>query len=66
MLNFYFNAQGFETRMVHRGGDALTATRQWGPNLILLDINMPDMDGYDVCRALRARTCAPAMSRSCS
>ena len=54
MLQFYFNAKGFQTRMVHRGGDALTTTRQWAPNLILLDINMPDMDGYDVCRQLRS------------
>lgn len=54
MLQFYFNGQGYQTRMVHRGGDALTTTRQWAPNLILLDINMPDMDGYDVCRELHA------------
>src|SRR5215212_179348 len=54
MLQFYFNAKGFQTRMVHRGGEALNTTRQWAPNLILLDINMPDMDGYDVCRQLRA------------
>src|SRR5437762_3507834 len=54
MLQFYFNGQGFQTRMVHRGSDALATTRQWSPNLILLDINMPEMDGYDVCRQLRS------------
>src|SRR5262245_1439903 len=53
MLQFYFGGQGFQARMVHRGADALTATRQWSPNLILLDIRLPDIDGYDVCRQLR-------------
>jgi PleD family two-component response regulator len=53
MLNFYFQSQGFDTRMAHRGGDGIGAARSWGPNLILLDINMPDMDGYDVARTLR-------------
>jgi PleD family two-component response regulator len=54
MLQFYFTAKGFQTRMVHRGSEALLATRQWAPNLILLDINLPDLDGYDVCRQLRS------------
>jgi|SRR5579859_3996302 len=53
MLNFYFQAQGFETKMAHRGGEGITAARSWAPNLVLLDINMPDMDGYDVAVALR-------------
>ncbi len=53
MLNFYFQAQGFETKMANRGGDGVAAARSWAPNLVLLDINMPDMDGYDVARTLR-------------
>jgi PleD family two-component response regulator len=53
LLSFYFQAQGFETKMVHRGGDGVAAARTWAPNLVLLDINMPDMDGYDVARTLR-------------
>lgn len=53
MLNFYFQAQGFETKMAHRGSEGVNAARVWSPNLVLLDINMPDMDGYDVARTLR-------------
>jgi PleD family two-component response regulator len=53
MLNFYFQAQGFETKMAHRGGEGIESARRWGPNVVLLDINMPDMDGFDVARTLR-------------
>lgn len=37
----------------HNGGEALAATKRCHPALILLDIQMPDMDGYAVCRALK-------------
>ncbi len=53
MLQFYFNAQGYETSAVATGNDALASVRRTMPNLILLDINLPDMDGYDVCVNLR-------------
>ena len=53
MLQFFFTGLGYETRTASRGEDALAAAQQWRPHLILLDINMPGMDGYDVCRRLR-------------
>lgn len=58
MLKIYFSAQGYEVQIASRGADALTSTRRQLPNLIVLDIMLPDMNGYDVCHALRttART----------
>ncbi len=56
MLRIYFTGQGFEVTVAPRGGDALELTRKSLPNLILLDIMLPDMDGYEVCRQLRATT----------
>ena len=56
MLRIYFTGQGYEVQVAPRGGDALTMTRKQVPNLIVLDIMLPDMNGYDVCRELRETT----------
>jgi len=56
MLRIYFTGQGYEVNVAPRGGDALALTRQQLPHLIVLDIMLPDMDGYAVCRELRTTT----------
>lgn len=56
MLRIYFTGQGYEVQVAPRGSDALTMTRKQLPNLIVLDIMLPDMNGYDVCRELRTTT----------
>ncbi|MBC7223352.1 MAG: response regulator [Anaerolineae bacterium] len=53
MLRIYFDSQGYETHVVGRGLDALEFCRRTPPNLIILDIRLPDIDGYEVCRSLR-------------
>ncbi len=53
MLAAYFESQGFEVLLAAWGKDALQATAQKVPDLILLDIRLPDIDGYEVCRQLR-------------
>ena len=54
MLRIYFQSQGYEVSVAPRGSDALEMTRQQLPNIIVLDIMLPDLDGYDVCRHLRS------------
>jgi len=46
--------QGYKVRSVISGQMALTATQAAHPDLILLDINMPEMNGYEVCERLKA------------
>ena len=53
MLRIYFTSQGFETVVAGRGGEALERCRQQMPNVIVLDIMLPDIDGYEVCQRLR-------------
>lgn len=56
MLKIYFSGQGYVVEVAGKGGDAINSTRKQLPNLIVLDINLPDMSGYDVCRELRTTT----------
>jgi CheY-like chemotaxis protein len=44
---------GHEANVRSNGRDALVAVRELRPDVVLLDLGLPDMDGYDVCRALR-------------
>jgi DNA-binding response OmpR family regulator len=55
MLRMYFNGQGYEVHVAGNGADALASTHQKIPSLIILDIVLPDMDGYTICQELRAR-----------
>jgi len=53
-LSSMLNSEGYEVRGVTDGPMALTVTENKPPELILLDIRMPDMDGYEVCKRLKA------------
>ena len=53
MLRIYFESQGYESIAVARGEEALEICRRKLPNLEILDIMLPDIDGYEVCRNLR-------------
>jgi PleD family two-component response regulator len=53
MLQLYFKSLGYEVYIAPRGSEALDLTRQKLPNVIVLDIMLPDIDGYEVCRRLR-------------
>ncbi len=54
MLSQMLAEQGYEVRAATSGSQALAAVRSTPPDLILLDIKMPEMDGYEVCQRLKA------------
>lgn len=56
MLEIYFGGLHYEVDIAGRGSEALEKTRQRLPHLIVLDIMLPDIDGYEVCRSLRTHT----------
>ena len=49
----YFEAEGFEIRVAMNGEQALKSVKSAPPDIILLDIQMPKIDGYEVCRELK-------------
>ncbi len=56
MLHVYFAGQGYEVFNALTGNEGVSMARSKSPNLILLDVMLPDMDGFDVCKALRTTT----------
>jgi DNA-binding response OmpR family regulator len=55
MLNAYFRVQGYEVLTAAWGEDALKMCQDVIPDVVVLDIRLPDIDGYEVCRQLRSR-----------
>ena len=55
LLSIFFDGEGYDVEVATRGMDALAAARKMHPNLIVLDILLPDMDGYSVCKELRMK-----------
>ena len=53
MLQIFFSSMNFEVDIAPRGSVALEKTRTNLPHLIILDIMLPDIDGFEVCRSLR-------------
>lgn len=53
VLSLYAKKEGFETIVVSDGAQALEAFRRRGPDLILLDVMMAAIDGFEVCRQIR-------------
>src|SRR5712672_2315615 len=59
MLGIVLRGEGFEPTFVSDGDKALDAFRDTRPDLVLLDLMLPGMDGIDVCRQIRAESGVP-------
>ena len=59
LISLYLTKECFNTRIVHDGESAMREFDTYGPNLVLLDLMLPGMDGYQVCRELRQRSSVP-------
>ena len=64
LLSLYLMKECFDTMMVHDGEEALHAFDRYEPNLVLLDLMLPGIDGYQVCREIRAKSNTPIIMLS--
>lgn len=64
LISLYLMKECFDTMMVHDGEEALQAYDTYQPNLILLDLMLPGIDGYQVCREIRAKANTPIIMLS--
>ena len=64
LISLYLTKECFDTMMVHDGEEALVAFDTYQPNLMLLDLMLPGIDGYQVCREIRARSNTPIIMLS--
>lgn len=64
LISLYLTKECFETKIVEDGEAALLAVESFEPNLILLDLMLPGIDGYQVCREVRAKNSVPIIMLS--
>lgn len=59
VVRYALSREGFEVREADNGAQALVQVEEQSPDLIVLDVLMPELDGLEVCRRLRARSNVP-------
>ena len=64
LISLYLAKECYDTMMVHDGESAIRAFESYEPNLVLLDIMLPGIDGYQVCREIRTRSNTPIIMLS--
>ncbi|MBE5950715.1 MAG: response regulator transcription factor [Lachnospiraceae bacterium] len=64
LISLYLTKECFETMMVEDGEEAIRAFEEFRPNLILLDLMLPGIDGYEVCRTVRKTSSVPIIMLS--
>ncbi len=64
LISLYLTKECFDTLMVHDGEEAILKFASYQPNLILLDLMLPGIDGYEVCREIRRTSSVPIIMLS--
>lgn len=64
LISLYFTKECFDTMIVNDGESVMNAYETFNPNLILLDLMLPGIDGYQVCREIRAKYSVPIIMLS--
>ena len=61
VLKNYLMAEGYEVRLAEDGVEGLAAFQSWGPDLVLLDVMLPKVDGFAVLELIRKESLVPVL-----
>ncbi len=61
LIRLYLEKELYEVRLAHKGKDALEIFHSWTPELVLLDIMIPEIDGWEVCKQIRKVSSIPVI-----
>lgn len=61
LLALWLRRDGLDVQLAHGGADALRAVYDWRPDLVSLDIGLPQLDGWEVCSRIRELTSVPIL-----
>ena len=64
LISLYLTKECFDTKLVFDGESAIKAFKEYEPNLVLLDLMLPGIDGYEVCREIRKTSNVPIIMLS--
>lgn len=64
LISLYLSKECYDTKIVNDGEQALIAFEHYKPNMLLLDLMLPGIDGYQVCREIRAKSDVPIIMLS--
>ncbi len=64
LISLYLEKECYDTKMVNDGEEALSVFPDYAPNLVILDLMLPGIDGYEVCRRLRQTSSVPVIMLS--
>lgn len=56
VIKFLMEKEGYSVRAAYNGVEAMQVLENWQPNVVLLDVMMPEMDGFELARAIRSKT----------
>lgn len=61
LLSLYLNKEGYETKEIYSGKNIISEINSFNPNMILLDVMLPEIDGYEICKEIRKFSKVPVI-----
>jgi DNA-binding response OmpR family regulator len=61
LVKLYLDNEGYQVETASRGGEAITKMAAVNPDMVILDLMLPDIDGFEVCRQIRSKSNVPIL-----